>query len=236
MHNSSGAVRLHTLSVLRDDARVVDDVSLVVEKGEIVSLVGPSGAGKSSLLLALAGLIPHKGLLQVPEPIGVVFQDHGVFPWLTVEGNIRFGLNRLSAAERRDRMEEVLEISGISTLRKRYPAQLSGGQRQRVAVARTLAARPGALLLDEPFASLDVLTRFRLAEWLRSIAIRLQIPVLMVSHDLDEAIRIADRLAVMVGGRIADLFAVSGDGRSSTEIRESILQIMGQSAPTSMEG
>jgi iron(III) transport system ATP-binding protein len=236
MPASSNAVELHGLSVRRDDALVVDNASLAFREGEIISLVGPSGAGKSSLLLALSGLIPYSGSFHVPEPIGVVFQDHGVFPWLTVEGNIRFGLAALTAKEREERVDEVLQMSGISELRRRFPAQLSGGQRQRVAIARTLATRPKLLLLDEPFASLDILTRVKLADWLRALTGQLRIPVLMVSHDLEEAIRIADRIAVMVEGRITELPARRVGGANATDIRNSILDIMGRSALSHEEG
>jgi ABC-type nitrate/sulfonate/bicarbonate transport system ATPase subunit len=224
-------MEFHNLSVWRDGTLAVDGASLFVQRGEIVSLVGPSGAGKSSLLLAIAGLVRYEGSLIAPNRIGVVFQDHAVFPWLTVEGNIRFGLCGLSARERDGRVEEVLDISGISGLRGRYPAQLSGGERQRVAIARTLAARPGLLLLDEPFASLDVLTRVKLADWLRQLTSQLRIAVLMVSHDLGEAVRGADRIAVMVNGRITALLAKDDPGRSDAELHDLILHLMGRLDP-----
>lgn len=217
-------VRLDRVTVGRGDVAVVKDASFAIAPGEIVALLGPSGAGKSSLLLALSGLIPFSGTIDRPDQIGVVFQDHGVFHWLTVEGNVRFGISHLPAKERDRQVTEVLELARIPELRKRYPAQLSGGQRQRVAIARTLATQPQLLLLDEPFASLDMLTRTKLADWVRSLTARLAIPVLMVSHDLDDAIRIADRIAVLVNGRLT--FVPFSQTTDHGEVREMILRSM----------
>jgi len=222
----SSGITVSNLNVRRDDAVVIHSASFAVRAGEIVSLVGPSGAGKSSLLLALAGLIPCEGEISVPTRIGVVFQDHGVFPWLTVEDNVEYGLSGWSEADRRERVEEMLEMAGIAALRLRYPAQLSGGQRQRVAVARALATRPEFILLDEPFASLDILTRTKLADWLRELTTRLGLPVLMVSHDLDEALRIADRIAVMVEGRLTVLDRRRAESEDGAAMRAKILDMM----------
>lgn len=220
------AVETRDLCVWRDGALVVDAVSLTLMPGEIMSLVGPSGAGKSSLLLALAGLIDYSGQVSIPSRVGVVFQDHGVFPWLTVARNVEYGLTGLTSADRRMRVDEMLAMADIAEFRERYPAQLSGGQRQRVAVARALATRPEFILLDEPFASLDILTRAKLADWLRELTIRLRLPTLMVSHDLDEALRVADRISIMVDGRLTTL-AVRDDGAEDTAAtRAKILSLM----------
>lgn len=190
------------LTVWRGDKKAVNGISLSVARSEILSIVGPSGSGKSSLLCAVAGLIPSSGLIRKPDHVGVVFQDHGVFPWLTVEGNVGFGLRSLPKADREKTIQQVLATCGISEFRERYPAQLSGGQRQRVAVARTLATHTELVLLDEPFSSLDVLTRIGLRIWLRHLVDQLGVSMVLVTHDIDDAITMSDRIMVLVEGKV----------------------------------
>jgi iron(III) transport system ATP-binding protein len=196
----------------------VKSVSLALSRGQIGVLIGPSGCGKTSLLRAVAGLEPlqagrvriESGVLsdaQVnlhtpPEArrIGMVFQDYALFPHLSVADNVAFGIAHLDPAQRRARTLEVLDLVGLGHAGKRAPHELSGGQQQRVALARALAPQPRLLLLDEPFSSLDVDLRERLAQEVRGILKTLQITALFVTHDQFEAFAIGDRIGVMNKG------------------------------------
>jgi thiamine transport system ATP-binding protein len=196
------------------------DVDLRVEAGEVVALVGPSGCGKSSLLRAVAGLVPAAGEVRAAgrplhalpahrRGVGVVFQDHALFPHLDVAGNVAFGLVEARAPEavRRERTDAWLARVGLGDRSGDDVDRLSGGERQRVALARTLAPQPPLVLLDEPFASLDPGLRTRLSleveRWLRELGTA----ALFVTHDLDEALAIADRIAVLRAGRLVQLAA-----------------------------
>ena len=196
----------------------VNAVSLALSRGQIGVLIGPSGCGKTSLLRAVAGLEPlqagrvriESGVLsdaQVnlhtpPEArrIGMVFQDYALFPHLSVADNVAFGIAHLGTVHRRARTLEVLDLVGLGHAGKRAPHELSGGQQQRVALARALAPKPRLLLLDEPFSSLDVDLRERLAQEVRGILNALQITALFVTHDQFEAFAIGDRIGVMNKG------------------------------------
>jgi len=205
----------------------VDDASISVRDGEIVCLFGPSGCGKTTLLRIAAGLEPvQAGMVRIdgkvvgdpdhatpPErrPVGFVFQDYVLFPHMTVSRNIRFGVNA-KARTARDIVADELGAVGLEGFEKRYPHELSGGQQQRVALARAMARRPRALLLDEPFASIDTVLRRRLREELRRLLKSRDVAVILVTHDPEEALAIADRIALMNKGQIietatpADLF------------------------------
>ncbi len=207
----------------------VDDAALGVRDGEIVCLFGPSGCGKTTLLRIAAGLEPlqagsvrvdgkviaEPGRATPPErrPIGFVFQDYVLFPHMTVGRNIGFGVAG-GGRKARDIIVEELAAVGLAGFEKRHPHELSGGQQQRVALARAMARRPRALLLDEPFASIDTVLRRRLREELRRILKARDVAVVLVTHDPEEALAIADRVALMREGRIietaapADLFRV----------------------------
>ncbi|MFZ2652503.1 MAG: ABC transporter ATP-binding protein [Burkholderiaceae bacterium] len=196
----------------------VDAVSLGLQRGEIGVLIGPSGCGKTSLLRAVAGLERLRaGRVAIdatvlgdaardvhvpPEErqIGMVFQDYALFPHLSVAQNVAFGLAHLAVAQRRSRTQEVLDLVGLGYAAKRAPHELSGGQQQRVALARALAPQPRLLLLDEPFSSLDIDLRERLAQELRAILKGLQITALFVTHDQFEAFAIGDLIGVMDKG------------------------------------
>ena len=196
----------------------VKSVSLALSRGEIGVLIGPSGCGKTSLLRAVAGLEPlQAGRVRIeagvlsdaqanlhtpPEArrIGMVFQDYALFPHLSVADNVAFGIAHLGPAQRRARTLEVLDLVGLGHAGKRAPHELSGGQQQRVALARALAPQPRLLLLDEPFSSLDVDLRERLAQEVRGILKTLQITALFVTHDQFEAFAIGDRIGVMNKG------------------------------------
>ena len=202
----------------------LDAVSLALEAGQIGVLIGPSGCGKTSLLRAVAGLQTlHTGSIVVdgqllsqasspeatavhvaPEArrIGMVFQDFALFPHLSVSDNVAFGLHQLGRSERKERVQTVLELVGLSHAASRAPHQLSGGQQQRVALARALAPKPRLLLLDEPFSSLDVDLRERLVQELRAILKATQTTALFVTHDQLEAFALGDVIGVMNHGRI----------------------------------
>jgi ABC-type nitrate/sulfonate/bicarbonate transport system ATPase subunit len=187
---------------------VLNDVNLKVAKGEFLCIVGPSGCGKSTLLSAIGGFLsPTSGEIRIdgevvsgPDPRRIfVFQERGVFPWLTVEGNIEFGLFKLTPQERRARVAHYIEMVGLTGFEKAYPAELSGGMKQRLEVARALAVNPDMLLLDEPFGALDSITRLIMRGELLRIWREERNTVIFVTHDIDEAVQLADRVAVMSG-------------------------------------
>jgi NitT/TauT family transport system ATP-binding protein len=185
--------------------------TLTLPRGSFTSLVGPSGCGKTTLLNVLAGFVePTTGSASVdglsvqhPTPdVGVVFQQYGLFPWFTAVGNVEFALKRFAAsrAERRAQARQLLDEVGLLQHHDHYPAQLSGGMRQRVALARTLAGRPKVLLMDEPFAALDARTRASMHELLLRIWEQRRTTVLFITHDVDEALLLADTVHVMSAG------------------------------------
>ncbi|MDQ0469554.1 NitT/TauT family transport system ATP-binding protein [Labrys wisconsinensis] len=199
----------------RPGVLALDDVSLTVAQNEFCVIVGPSGCGKSSLLYLAAGLqdVTSGRILldgrEVVEPgpdRGMVFQSYTLFPWLTVRANIEYGPKRrgLPAAERRDIVEHYLAEVGLVAFADHYPAQLSGGMKQRVAIARALANDPAVLLMDEPFGALDSQTRGTMQKLLLRVWERQQKTVLFVTHDIDEALVLGDRVLVMTArpGRI----------------------------------
>jgi len=185
---------------------VLEDISLSVAEGEFVCLLGPSGCGKSTILNVMAGFIaPTTGEVRIdgepvhgPDPRRIfVFQERGVFPWLTVEGNIGFGLFGLSAAERQRRIAHYVALVGLQGFEKAYPRDLSGGMKQRVEVARALAVNPDMLFLDEPFGALDSITRLIMRSELLRIWEAERKTIIFVTHDIDEAVQLADRVIVM---------------------------------------
>lgn len=194
----------------------VKDVSFGIEKGQLIGLLGPSGGGKTSILRMLAGLEqPDSGeilfhgervnaLAPQDRGIGFVFQSYALFKHMTVFDNIAFGLQvkKLPKSRIRERVLELVELTGLSGFEKRYPHQLSGGQRQRVAFARALAPEPQLLLLDEPFAAIDAKIRQELRSWLRELIERVGITSIFVTHDQDEAIEVADEIMIINEGRL----------------------------------
>ena len=184
------------------------DIDLQIAPGEFVCLLGPSGCGKSTLLGALAGhLAPARGTLRVdgavvdgPHPDrGLVFQQHTLFPWQRVIDNVAFGLKMKGVArtQRHAQARELLASVGLAGFESRYPSQLSGGMQQRVEIARVLINHPRVLLMDEPFGALDALTRARMQRLLLDVWTRIRTTVVFVTHDIDEALFLADRLLVM---------------------------------------
>ncbi|MGL4634462.1 MAG: ABC transporter ATP-binding protein [Beijerinckiaceae bacterium] len=205
------------------------NINLEVTNGEILGVVGGSGCGKSTLLRLIAGLdLPSEGQIVVdgeaitaPHPaIGVVFQEPRLLPWLTVEKNIAFGIDQLPKAEQATRVAEALHLIGLEGYGQRLPKELSGGQAQRVAIARSLVAKPKVLLLDEPFSALDPLTRHALHGQVIALWKAYKPTLVMVTHDAEEAVALADRVIVMAPkpGRIAEeIHIVSGRPRDKME-------------------
>jgi sulfonate transport system ATP-binding protein len=191
------AIRIDDLRVAFGELRVLDGLSLSVERGEIVAVLGPSGCGKSTLLRAIAGLDVHPlGAIAVEGDVGYVFQEPRLFPWLNVEKNVRFAAR---TAEERARVDEVLELTGLQNARETLPKALSGGMAQRAALARTLVRKPSVLLLDEPLAALDALRRLQLQEALAEIIAAVGATAILVTHDIEEALYLADRIVVLGG-------------------------------------
>lgn len=198
------------------DFAALDDVSIEIPQGSLTSLLGPSGSGKSTLLRAIAGLDRlDSGTVRIngtdvslaspqQRDIGFVFQHYAAFKHLTVRDNIAFGLKirKRPKAEIKAKVDELLDIVGLTVFQKRYPAQLSGGQRQRMALARALAVDPKVLLLDEPFGALDAKVREDLRKWLRQLHDEMHVTTVLVTHDQQEALDVSDRIAVLNKGRI----------------------------------
>ncbi|QHW34965.1 ABC transporter ATP-binding protein [Paenibacillus rhizovicinus] len=196
--------------------QAVRDVSFTIERGKLIGLLGPSGGGKSTLLRILAGLeTPDSGDIFINgkrvndvQPqlrgIGFVFQNYALFKHMNVFDNIAFGLTirKTSNTEIKNRVNELLDLTGLRGFEHRYPHQLSGGQRQRVAFARALAPRPDLLLLDEPFAAIDAKVRKELRTWLKSLIAELGITSIFVTHDQDEAVEVADEMLIVQQGKL----------------------------------
>ena len=208
-------LELRGVSKRYGETLALDRVDLQVHRGETVALLGPSGCGKSTLLAVVAGLEPHDGTIlwrgqelagSPPESrrFGMVFQDYALFPHLNVFENVAFGLRirRTRPARLQERVAEVLSLVGLGHLRSRDVTTLSGGERQRVALARALAPEPRLLMLDEPLAALDRNLRDRLADDLGAILGEIDLPAIYVTHDVEEALAVADRVAVMEPRRI----------------------------------
>ena len=198
---------------------VLEDINLEVFDGEFICLVGPSGCGKSTLLNVMGGFLPPTtgsltidgALVHGPDPRRIlVFQEHGVFPWLTVEGNIGFGLSKLAGAERDQRIAHYIQMVRLQGFEKTYPSDLSGGMKQRLQVARALAVNPDILYLDEPFGALDSITRLIMRGELLRIWQSERRTIIFVTHDVDEAVQLADRVVVLSSrpAKIQDVFTI----------------------------
>jgi NitT/TauT family transport system ATP-binding protein len=200
------------------EVSVVEDTSLTIARNSLVVFLGPSGCGKTTLMRMAGGLdVPSSGVIRLDGvPVsgpsrrtGMVFQSYSSFPWLTVAGNIAFGMryrNDLSGEERTQRVRHYLKLMGLEDFADIYPSRISGGMRQRVAIARSLAAGSDVLLMDEPFGALDALTREKLQVELRQIQAREAKTIIFVTHDVEEAVFLADRI-VMLSARPARIIA-----------------------------
>ncbi|MDA0240694.1 MAG: ABC transporter ATP-binding protein [Proteobacteria bacterium] len=204
-----------------ESVHALEDINLELYEGELVSVVGPSGCGKSTLLNILAGLLPYKvgkasvdgKVIEGPGPDrGVVFQEHAILPWRTVSRNIGHGLEirGLPKEEISRRVQEYVDLVGLSGFEDKYPHELSGGMKQRCAVARTLCADPIVMLMDEPFAAVDAQTRITLQEELNRIALATKKTILFITHSVDEAAFLADRCLVFSArpGRLKQIVTV----------------------------
>ncbi len=202
-------------------SKILSGIDLTIRKGEFVTLIGHSGCGKSTLLNLVAGLLkPSAGVLILAEreiagpgpDRGVVFQNHSLLPWLTCSENVYLAVERVFSDRRRERTRAALELVGLSHAANKYPHQISGGMKQRVGIARALAMEPKVLLLDEPFGALDALTRATLQDEVMRIVARTGSTVLMVTHDVDEAVLLSDRVVMMTNGpaaRIGEVLPVN---------------------------
>jgi sulfate/thiosulfate transport system ATP-binding protein len=217
------SVALDRVSKRFGEFTALDEVSFTIDEGELVALVGPSGSGKSTLLRVVAGLERQdSGIVQIhgedaaplgpgDRRIGFVFQHYALFRHMTVFENVAFGLRvrprreRPAGAEITRVVKDLLELVELGALGGRYPTELSGGQQQRVALARALAVQPRVLLLDEPFGALDARVRKQLRQWLRNLHNEVKVTTVLVTHDSEEACEVADRVAVMHEGRIAQI-------------------------------
>jgi sulfate transport system ATP-binding protein len=199
------------------DFHALKGIDLEIESGSLTALLGPSGSGKSTLLRVIAGLeVPSSGrvildgkdvtnLAPQQRGIGFVFQHYAAFKHMTVRDNVAFGLKvrKKPKGEIKDKVDELLRVVGLDGYQQRYPSQLSGGQRQRMALARALAIEPAVLLLDEPFGALDAKVRAELRTWLRRLHDEVHVTTVLVTHDQEEALDVADTIAVMDAGQIA---------------------------------
>ena len=185
---------------------VIDNLSLTVEDGEFLSLLGPSGCGKSTLLRLILGLdrdyrgdiqIGGRSSVEAAKQVGIVFQEPRLLPWLSVKRNVMFGLRNMSPTTAENIAQEYIDLVGLSGFENAYPKELSGGMAQRASLARTLARRPQVLLMDEPFGALDALTRMRLQDELLKIWMKQRVTVILVTHDIDEALYLSDRVVVL---------------------------------------
>jgi NitT/TauT family transport system ATP-binding protein len=223
------------------DVPALLDISLDIADGEFVSIIGPSGCGKSTLLYILGGFIgADEGSIAVDgKPIsgpgtdrGIVFQEYALFPWLTVEQNIHYGLEMIGKprAARDAIVSNLIRTVKLQGFEQRFPRELSGGMKQRVAIARTLAYNPQVLLLDEPFGALDSQTRESMQDELRRLWLKERKTVVMVTHDVDEAVYLSERVVVMSSrpGRIVEEFKIAVDrdrGREATVLSDAFTRL-----------
>ena len=233
-----------TFATSEKTTEVLQPVNLEVRDGELICILGPSGCGKSTLLNIVAGFLPPSSGQVTIDGVPVtgpdarrifVFQERGVFPWLTTEGNVAFGLHRLTPAERKERVSYYIGLVGLSGFEHAYPSELSGGMKQRLEVARALAVNPDILFLDEPFGALDSITRLLMRKELLRIWEAERKTIMFVTHDIDESVQLADRVVVMSARparirRIVEIDIPHPRDLSSTryiELRDSIFAEIG---------
>lgn len=206
---NEAAISVKNLSVAYGSNSVLENINFEITNGEFIGIVGKSGTGKTTLLNSLANFINHNGDVNVKGNIGFCFQNHSLFYWMTVAENIGFGLGSLSREKKSDIVCDVLKKIDLQKYADNYPNELSGGQMQRVALGRAMAYKPQILILDEPFSSLDIYTRDQMIDWVLKLISELNITILMVTHYLDEALILADRVFVMKEKNIGTVIPVT---------------------------
>lgn len=204
---------INNLDVKYKGLNILENLNMEVKNDEFVAIVGKSGCGKTTLLNAIAGFIRYNGKIQKPEKFSVVFQNYAVFPWLTVNENIAFGV------EDKNKVRHYLNIVDLNEKKDNYPFELSGGQIQRVALARTLATNPDLILMDEPYGALDTYNREKMQEWLLDIRNKEKKTILFVTHSIDEAIFLADRVLLLKDKKIEKEFLINFKRPRSPELK-----------------
>jgi ABC-type nitrate/sulfonate/bicarbonate transport system ATPase subunit len=212
-------ISVKNLSVYHDGCCALKDVHFEAGEGEFVAIVGKSGSGKTTFLYALARFIPYSGEVNVPRTIGMVFQHYAVFPWFTASENIAFGLENETKEKRNQIVREHLRLAELEDKKDKYPAELSGGQVQRIALARSLAHNPEVLLMDEPYGALDAYTRGKMQQWLLDVWATRKKTVVFVTHNIEEAVFLADRVLVLNDYRFTQEFIVPFQRPRNEEIK-----------------
>ena len=202
-------ILVKNLSVNYKNFCALKSVNFDVNKGEFVAIVGKSGSGKTTFLKALAGFVPFLGQVTIPKNIGMMFQNYATFAWLTVSENIAFGLDGKNSKEQIKIIDEHLKLAELEDKRDKYPAELSGGQMQRVALARSLAHNSEVLLMDKPYGSLDAYTRDKMQQWLLNIWTKYNKTIVFVTHNIEEAIFLADRVLVLNDQKFVGEYKIS---------------------------
>ncbi len=209
------------------DLLVLQKVSFNVSNGEFVSIVGPSGCGKSTLLHLLYGFLqPSNGFVNSCGKLGFVFQEHNLFPWMTVFDNVAVGPINQNKKQIKRLVGSILKKVGLFEFKDYYPHQLSEGMRQRVGIARCLVNKSDVILMDEPFASLDYFTRLKMQGFLKSLIKKQKITVVLVTHDVDEAIKLSDKIIVLNGSPAKIQKTLVVESGKSEEIKDHILRLM----------
>ena len=217
--NNNHLISIQNLTVGYNNQSVLENLCLNIDQGEFIAIVGKSGTGKTTLLNSIAGFIKHSGKIEMPKSIGFCFQNNSLFYWLTVKEYIVFGLDEYNDIEKKAIVNDILNKIDLVEFQDKYPTELSGGQQQRVAFGRALANKPKILLLDEPFSSLDIYTRDQMMVWVLNIISKMDITIIMVTHYLDEALVLADRIIVLKNKNILTEVKVTFDKPRSQKVR-----------------
>jgi NitT/TauT family transport system ATP-binding protein len=213
------SIEIHDLEVSFDNKKVLDSINFYAKPGEFVSIVGKSGTGKTTFLNALAGFISFKGKINTVKNIGFVFQDYSLFPWLTVRDNIDFGIHDKNPEHKKEVIGHYLKLIELETHANKYPSDLSGGQKQRVAIARAFAPNPDIVLMDEPFGALDIYTRDKMQKWLLDLWEKEHKTIIFVTHYIDEAIFLSDRIVVTRDGKFVEEYKIAFPRPRNEEIK-----------------
>ncbi len=201
-------IEVRDLGVSFGRKKILNSIYFSTGRGEFISIVGKSGSGKTTFLNALAGFVNHKGSVDISKKLGFVFQDYSLFPWLTVKDNIEFGIHDKTPEIRKVVISHYLKLIELESYSDKYPDELSGGQRQRVAIARSFAPNPEIVLMDEPFGALDIYTRDKMQRWLLDLLEKDKKTIVFVTHYIDEAIFLSDRIIVIKDGKFLKAYKI----------------------------